>query len=261
MIDTRASDAIILIVDDLMFLPKLEDTLRRLNYRPLVVTNEMALNRAIGAAPVLTIVDLFSQSFDWETLIGFIKGQGKKGDHIPILGFGPHVDLTLRKRALAVGCDAVVGRGAMATQLPHLINKHKWVVGDEARCLDSPPALLLEGVTLFNQGEYFECHEVIEAAWNAESSPVRVMYQGILQIGVACYHIQNRNWRGAMKLLERGLPKTQRFAPNCMGLDLARLVADAVAIRAELIRLGAEWDGEFDERLFPKINASAGTLS
>jgi hypothetical protein len=79
------------------------------------------------------------------------------------------------------------------------------------------------------------------------------MYQGILQIGVACHHIQNKNWRGAMKLLERGMPKVERFVPNCMGLDLAKLLADAEAIRQELIRLGPDWQGEFNHMLWPTI--------
>jgi predicted metal-dependent hydrolase len=153
---------------------------------------------------------------------------------------------------LAAGCDAVVGRGAVASNLPHLVEKHKWVL-ERGRCQDQPPDLLLEGISLFNQGEYFECHEVIEHAWNEEASPVRIMYQGILQIGVACYHMKQKNWRGAMKLLERGIPKIKRFAPDCMGIDLAKLLADAEAIQQELARLGLEWQGEFNETLWPTI--------
>jgi hypothetical protein len=246
------SEAVVLIVDDLLFLPQLENSLRRLNYRPLAATNVVDLNRAIGAAPVLVIVDLFSRSLAWEELVGFIKGQGKKGNHLPILGFGPHVDLTLREKALAAGCEAVVGRGAIVGQLPHLIEKYKWVI-DAGRCQEAPPPLLLEGLRLFNQREFFECHEVIEQAWNEETAPVRLMFQGILQLGVACYHIQNKNWRGAMKLIERGLPKIERFGPACMGLDLAELIRAAEIIRAELVRLGPTWPGEFDSSLFPTI--------
>lgn len=246
------TENVVLIVEDLMFLPKLESNLRALGYQPLVATSDTELTRALFKAPVLVIVDLFSRSFDWEALIRMIKGPDKKGDHVPILGFGPHVDLELRQRALAAGCAAVVGRGAIAGQLPHLIEKHKWVV-DHARCADPPPPLLVEGLKLFNQGEYFECHEVIEDAWNDEKAPVRMMYQGILQIGVACYHVQNENWRGAMKLLERGVPKAKRFTPKCMGINIAKLLADAEAIRQELIRLGPEWQGEFNRHLFPNI--------
>jgi hypothetical protein len=79
------------------------------------------------------------------------------------------------------------------------------------------------------------------------------MYQGILQIGVACHHIKNKNWRGAMKLLERGIPKTGRFAPHCMGIDLAQLLTDVEVMRQELLRLGPEWQGDFDPTRFPTI--------
>lgn len=246
------AETVVLIVEDLMFLPKLEGQLRALGYQPLAATNDADLSRALSQAPVLVIVDLFSRSFNWESLLGSIKGPDKKANHVPVLGFGPHVDLNLRERALAAGCDAVVGRGAIAGQLPHLVEKHKWVV-DRNRCNDSPPPRLLEGLKLFNQGDYFECHEVIEDAWNEEKAPVRMMYQGILQIGVACYHVKNKNWRGAMKLLERGMPKAKRFAPACMGINIAKLLDDAEVIRQELIRLGPEWQGEFNKHLFPTI--------
>lgn len=244
------SNTIVLMVDDLMFLSRLENGIRSLGYQVMVATDENTLTRALFQAPVLVIVDLFSARFDWVALIGLIK-KSKVGP-VPVLGFGPHVDLDLREKALQAGCQAVVGRGAIAGQLPHLIEKHKWAP-DRSRCQDPPPTLLLEGIQLFNAGDYFECHEVIELAWNEEPSPVRLLYQGILQIGVACYHIQKKNWRGAMKVLERGLPKIRHFAPHCMGIDLARLLADAEAIRQELARLGPDWAGEFNAHLFPTI--------
>ena len=67
------AETVILIVDDLMFLPKLENNLRSLGYRPVVATNNADLSRALFTAPVLTIVDLFSRSFDWEALVRLIK--------------------------------------------------------------------------------------------------------------------------------------------------------------------------------------------
>ena len=165
------SDTIVLIVDDLMFLPRLESSLSSLGYQTITATNETALTRALFQSPVLVIVDLFSRNFDWEALIGLIKKS--KAGPVPVLGFGPHVDLLLRERSLAAGCDVVVGRGAVATNLAHLVEKHKWVL-DKQPCDDTAPALLREGVALFNQGDYFECHEVIEEAWMEETRPVRM---------------------------------------------------------------------------------------
>lgn len=244
--------SIVLVVDDLMFLPRLEDSLQKLGYQPIVAVNEVELSRALYTAPVLIIIDLFSRSFEWEALVRLVKGPGKKAAHVPVLGFGPHVDLELRDRALAAGCQAVVGRAAISGQLAHLVEKYKWVV-DRSRCSDPPPPLVRKGIELFNERNYYECHEVLEDAWNAEQDPVRVMYQGILQIGVACYHVQNKNWRGAMKVLERGIPKAGRFAPSCMGINIAALLADAEAIHQELLRLGPGWQGEFNPGLWPTI--------
>ena len=222
---------IILIVDDLMFLPRLESGVAQLGYAPLPATDESRLTQALFQSPVLVIVDLFSRSFEWEPLVRLVKKS--KAGPVPVLGFGPHVDLKLRERALAAGCAAVVGRSAVASQLPHLIEKHRWVL-DKTACAAEPPPLVRQGIDLFNRGEFFECHEVLEDAWNQDSGPVRILYQGILQVGVACYHAQRNNPRGAQKLLHRAIPKLQRFAPACMNIDLARLLADTGQMQRHL---------------------------
>ena len=59
----------------------------------------------------------------------------------------------------------------------------------ESWCQDLPPPQLLEGVEQFNRGEYFEQHETLELLWRAETRSVRRLYQGILQVGVAFYHL------------------------------------------------------------------------
>jgi hypothetical protein len=41
-----------------------------------------------------------------------------------------------------------------------------------------------------------------------------------------------------------------------MGINIAKLLTDAEAIRQELIRLGRDWQGEFDERLLPTVELS-----
>ncbi len=116
------TNSIVLIVDDLMFLPRLENTLNHLGYPTSTATNKTDLTQALLQAPVLIIVDLFSQSIDWVTLIQLAKKSTTSP--VPVLGFGPHIDLSLREQALAAGCNAVVGRGAVATQLPNLIKKY-----------------------------------------------------------------------------------------------------------------------------------------
>lgn len=112
---------------------------------------------------------------------------------------------------------------------------------------------LIKGVRLFNTGEYFECHEVLEELWLAERGPIRELYQGVLQIGVALLHRQRGNFKGAVSLLQSGLRHIAPFGALCQQLDLARLRRETEALLKHLQQLGAERLAEMDETLVPQV--------
>jgi uncharacterized protein len=120
-------------------------------------------------------------------------------------------------------------------------------------CEANPPAGLLEGIRLFNEGEFYECHEAIEHEWHAETRPIRRLYQGILQIGVGLLHAQRGNHTGALLLLADGIDKTSEFAPVCLGIDTGRLAAESQAALDRLRELGPERLGEFDFTIAPQV--------
>lgn len=124
------------------------------------------------------------------------------------------------------------------------------------RCGDSPPDGLIEGVRLFNAGEYYECHEVLEAIWRDEREPIRYLYQGILQIGVGLHHLRNGNYRGATLLLQDGIDKTKRFTPRCMSIETDVLCRNAQACLDLIRTLGREGLDQFDWSLAPVIEVS-----
>jgi CheY-like chemotaxis protein len=242
---------IIVLEDDLMFGAGIEAKLRALGYEPLAAQTTPAFDRLLKGFPALVLVNVGSQTIDWEPMVDHAKNESQ-WRQVPILAYGPHVDLALRQRALEAGCDAFVGRSAVARDLPSLVEKWAWVP-DLSPCSESPPLGLLRGIEEFNHRQFFECHETIEAAWMAEPRSIRLLYQGILQVGVALYHVQGDNWRGAMKVLERAIPKLAHFAPACIGVDVSRLLADARRIHQHLTQLGPERIDEFDPALFPTI--------
>ncbi|MEY3826619.1 MAG: hypothetical protein RLZZ148_1435, partial [Cyanobacteriota bacterium] len=41
-----------------------------------------------------------------------------------------------------------------------------------------------QGVSEFNLGEFYACHDTLEALWMESSEPTKSFYQGILQIAV-----------------------------------------------------------------------------
>jgi predicted metal-dependent hydrolase len=120
-------------------------------------------------------------------------------------------------------------------------------------CLESPPPSLLAGIEEFNRGQFFECHETLEALWLAEPRPIRRLYQGILQIGVAFYHLQAGRYRPVLTLLERGSDYLQPFAPQCMDVDVARFLSDAARCLAQVKRLGPDRLHDLDLSLIPRI--------
>jgi len=122
-----------------------------------------------------------------------------------------------------------------------------------ATCADAPPADLLRGIEQFNAREYFECHEILEQAWNDEPGPVRVLYKGILQVGVGCYHLLRGNYRGAVIKLRTGADYLEAFAPGCMSVNVAQLIGAARQLEALLLELGPERLDEVDLRLLPVI--------
>ncbi|HET9658732.1 MAG TPA: DUF309 domain-containing protein [Thermomicrobiales bacterium] len=106
----------------------------------------------------------------------------------------------------------------------------------EPGCASSPPPGVLEGIRLFNEGLYYECHEEIEHEWHAETGEIRNLYQGILQIGVGFHHASSGNLRGARLLLTDGLDKLSHFLPSCLGIDTQALFDDSTAVLDDIER-------------------------
>jgi uncharacterized protein len=125
--------------------------------------------------------------------------------------------------------------------------------GTSGRPPQELPDLVLRGIEEFNRGEFFECHEYLEEAWMQESGRVRYLYQGILQVGVGFYHLQNGNWRGATGLLRNGITRLEEFEPATLGVDVARLVSQSEQCLRQLERLGRERINEFDRSQIPKV--------
>jgi uncharacterized protein len=120
-------------------------------------------------------------------------------------------------------------------------------------CAAAPPPGVLEGIRLFNEGDFFEAHEAIEPEWHAERRPIRRLYQGILQIGVGFLHARRGNHAGALLLLTDGIEKTADFTPACLGIDTARLVRESQDCLDQLRALGPERLAEFDQASVPRV--------
>ncbi len=214
---------------DLFFAVRIEGAARAAGARPVVVETAVALWDAIEAWPALVLIDLAAAS-GWDEVVRRAKSL-PEFRAIPIVAFGSHVDTDTLKAARQAGCDHAWARSHFTTELPQLIERTlhpptRWVAGWD----EPPPPALLVGIEQFNAGEYWECHETLETLWRAEPRPVRDLYQGILQIGVAFHHLRNDNVPGALKMLRRGLPRLRDLPETCQGVRVTDLAQAARAI-------------------------------
>lgn len=104
----------------------------------------------------------------------------------------------------------------------------------------SIPPEFWQGVEQFNQGQFYDCHDTLEALWMEAMEPDKSFYQGVLQIAVALYHLSNQNARGAMILLGEGLNRLRRYQPAYSGIDVSELVEDSAEMLTVLHQASAD---------------------
>jgi uncharacterized protein len=105
---------------------------------------------------------------------------------------------------------------------------------------DGLPQEFWQGVEEFQQGEFYACHDTLEAIWIEAQEPNKTFFQGILQIAVACYHLSNQNWRGAVILLGEGSRRLVSYQPEYEGIDVEALVITSTEFLSYLQNLGPE---------------------
>jgi sugar phosphate isomerase/epimerase len=171
----------------------------------------------------------------WPALIRAIANAGYRGPLILecAMGDAPEATLADVRRLLQPLVDAAASDGT--------------------DCDGPPPPGVLEGIRLFNERKFYECHEEIEHEWHAERGPVRRLYQGILQIGVGFHHARSGNHRGAVLLLTDGIEKVSAFLPSCRGVDTAALVRESQSCLDAIVRGGPGGLADFDWSRVPVI--------
>jgi DNA-binding response OmpR family regulator len=107
---------ILAVVDDFMFLSRLEQHVHALNYAFVSVDSDTALADALEDHPALVIVDLHVSGVDAQGAITAARGHG-----VPVLAFGRHTQPELLRAARDAGADRVVPRSQLVEELPALV--------------------------------------------------------------------------------------------------------------------------------------------
>ncbi len=128
-------------------------------------------------------------------------------------------------------------------------------VPTRACCDRVPTPKMVHAFEQFNRGEYWHQHETLELVWRAETdASIRNFYKGILQVGVGFHHLRNGNYNGVIKVLGRGINYLLPYAPECYGVDVARLVEQASAVYWRVREAGAEGIDTIKNMPLPHVN-------
>ncbi|MBF2065330.1 MAG: DUF309 domain-containing protein [Calothrix sp. C42_A2020_038] len=92
------------------------------------------------------------------------------------------------------------------------------------------PDAFWQGVEQFNTGQFYACHDTLEALWIEALEPEKTFYQGILQVAVALYHLSNGNLRGATILIGEGTNRLRRYPSVFGGIDIDQFLDQSVAL-------------------------------
>jgi len=87
------------------------------------------------------------------------------------------------------------------------------------------------GVSLFNEGFYFETHEVWEELWMSVASGQRLFYQGLIQLAASLVHAENKNWSSMNRLMDMAFEKLRPYPETYEGVELKKLCTEMETFR------------------------------
>ncbi len=108
------------VMSDLFFSVKINDAAKKLGMSAEFVKDKTLALQKIKAKPPMIILDLNCDAADPLDLIARIKADPETAG-IAMIGFISHVQVELRQKAQAAGCDTVVARSVFAQNLPAML--------------------------------------------------------------------------------------------------------------------------------------------
>lgn len=115
-----------------------------------------------------------------------------------------------------------------------------------------------EGIRLFNEGYFFEAHDVLEEVWIVRTGSEKIFYQGLIQIAAGLYKVVMKNQGGARSLLAKGLEKLRAVSDLDTPLDTERLIRETEVLLDSVERLGQARIADFHVESAPRIHRRPG---
>jgi CheY-like chemotaxis protein len=110
---------ILLLDSDLFFVVKVTETLKHAGYATTTARDDAAFARALAESPpAVALVNMAARGVDFRRAIHLARDAG-----VPVIAFGPHVDLQAQEEARHAGATRVVANAKLASDLPGLLER------------------------------------------------------------------------------------------------------------------------------------------
>ncbi|ARU59787.1 hypothetical protein CBW65_01015 [Tumebacillus avium] len=106
-------------VNNLMFSVRIGEVASQLGGHVILVSSNEEIIEKLEIHPSLVILDLTAVSGGWQETVAKAKETG-----VPVLAYGPHVNVDARRAAEEAGCDEVVANSKLTLELPNLLAKY-----------------------------------------------------------------------------------------------------------------------------------------
>lgn len=224
---------------------------------------DLALKGAVVNAadwrPSFLLIDIDDPNSQWGDIVIALKSNPATR-RIPMLAISTEQTRETMRIAAEADINGPLSVESLPQRLPDWVKRRarRWDKDYYAAlkevCGDPLPELAIEGIRLFDEHDFWEAHETLEHAWiDVRPHPIGEVYRSILQVGVAYYQIQNKNYRGALKMFLRAVQWLDPLPDQCQGIDLAQFKRDAAAARQHMESLGKENIGSFDTTFFKPV--------
>lgn len=222
---------------------------------PLMGSGYRLIDTLSALQPALILFDLDNPAIPWQKWLPLIKSVSATR-RLPLVCTSAALLPAERVNALELGADGVYDKVLDQKVINEWLGRHaRFLDAREINenCAQPLSALAVQGLQLFNHGEYFEAHEILEEAWNQDQSTGREMYRAILQIAVAYLQIERGNYQGALKMFLRVRQWIQPLPDYCRGVNISQLRQDSLKVYEQMIELGEDRLAEFDRSLFKPV--------
>jgi predicted metal-dependent hydrolase len=270
---------IVLFASDLMSTTRIRATVERLGYQLQVIDGEspkggdntsevnplqaepvegpesLLFDKLTRWSPALIIIDLGDDRIPWRRFLSSLKASPATR-RLPVVCYGPHIHSEILREAENLSADIVVPRSKFFSGMTTIIENYARNVNPELMkesCGRNLPPIAEKGLRAFNNREFFDAHELLEDAWNDDSSTGRDFYRALIQVSVAYLQIERSNYRGAYKMLLRSRQWFRLIPDVCHGVDMRALRDDAESVYQTLVRLGPDNIADFEPAMLRPV--------